>query len=391
MEVIRSGFDKLELSLNVVASPELCEVLTAAREYARSKPNAIVGAYFNGLDLIVRSHGAPGGYAYVFETDALPANWFLKDSAASSGWGARVAVRALPLVLYGLNWVKAELDKTIELLGLKVPPNGFSISRVDYAVDCLLPDFELKPENFVIHSSTNLHRYYEPDEMLVAGKSWRPTSVRIGGITRKQIGVYDKLRQVRQLGKPEMYEIWDAIREDQGERPLVYSGEGADSIWRVELRAGKEYLKERWQVTGWGSLVEHLPEFLAEIMKTMRYAEPTSDNNRSRWPNHPLWDLVAVEIAQNAMRHLPSVDLERVLYTSKAAKIEWFEANMLGNAISHAALTGVTSDGMADHLVWLSDRLRQLNEDHRVSCDLRLEQARDRYRGLLARFNDCDS
>jgi hypothetical protein len=389
MEVIRSGFDKLELALNVVVPAELCEHLASAKEYAmdlaRKNRFAQSGTQFNGLDLIMRPTGSGGGYAYSFETVQPEANWFLKESSVRCGWGARVAVRALPLVLYGFGWVKAELEKTINALGLKVPPNGVSISRVDYAVDCLAPGFEINTENFVVHSSTNVNKHLEAEDMSVAGKSWRESSVRLGGVTRKQIAVYDKLREVRQKQKSEMYEIWDAARASQGLRPLVYSGVEADAIWRVELRAGKEYLKDRWGVTGWGGLIEHLPALLAEIMRTIRYAEPTSDSNRARWPNHPLWDLVSEEVAQNVMRHVPSIGRDRVVEVALRDKIEWFETNLLGNAISHAALLEVSVEDLPDHLVGLGKKLSQLNDEHTVPAENRLSEARRRYERFLQR------
>ncbi|WP_306046262.1 hypothetical protein [Nioella sp. MMSF_3534] len=387
LEVIRSGFDKLELSLNVVVPEELCEHLASAKaeaeELAKRNQKAKCGTLYNGEDLIVRPNGAAGGYAYSVETSNLEANWFLRKSTSASGWGVRVAVRAMPLVLNGIAWVKDELEKTADAFGLSIPPNGVSISRIDYAVDCLAPGFSFNPNQFVVHSASNTTRHMQPEEMDVSGKCWKASSMRVGGITNKQIGIYDKLQEVKQKRKFDMFEIWDAARHAQGARPLVYRGEATDEIWRVELRAGKDYLKGRWDVTGWGSLFDQITDILGGILKTMRYTVPVRDTNRSRWDNHPLWNMVAEEVEQNALRHVPSVSRERLVEVRLADKLQWFETNMLGNAISHAALSGKHGDQVECHLEELAQKLKQQNRDHRVPADVRMEAVRRRYPGLV--------
>lgn len=386
-EVIRSGFDKLELSLNVAVPEELCAHLASAKaeaeEMAKQDQSARCGTLYNGEDLIVRPNGAAGGYAYSVETFNLEANWFLRKSTSASGWGVRVAVRAMPLVLNGIAWVKDELERTANAFGLNIPPNGVSISRIDYAVDCLAPGFSFDPNQFVVHSASNTTRHMPPDEMDVSGKCWKASSMRVGGITNKQIGIYDKLREVKQTRNFGMFEIWDAVRHAQGARPLIYRGEDADEIWRVELRAGKDYLKGRWDVTGWGSLFDQITDIFKDMLLSMRYTEPSQDINRSRWPKHALWEMVYDEVAENAMRHVPSVSRERLVEASLADKLQWFENNMLGNAISHAALSGKHGDQVERHLEELAQKLKQQNRNHRVPADVRMAAVRRRYPGLV--------
>lgn len=386
-EVIRSGFDKLELSLNVVIPEDLCERLAAAKEFAQELANsdrhAKCGSSFNGMDLVVRSNGGAGGYAYSFETFGLEANWFMRTSTSRLGWNVRVAIRARPLVLNGIGWVKDKLEETARAFGLVIPENGVSIARIDYAVDCLAPGFEFDAENFVVHSSCNTIRHLEESEMGVSGKSWKASSMRVGGITRKQIGIYDKLREVRQKRDRRMPLIWDAAREAAHARPLVYRGKEADDIWRVELRAGKEYLKGKWDVTGWGSLFDQLDAIFEDMLKSMRYAAPTSDTNRSRWPNHPLWEIVSKEIAENAMQDVPTVTCEQLKEATLRDKLEWFETNLLGNMVSHAVLSDIAPERFEAHMDELIPKLRHLNRIHRVPIDVRLGEAKQRYAELL--------
>jgi len=386
-EVIRSGFDKLELSLNVVIPEDLCEHLAAAKEFAqelvKTTPHARSGAFINGVDMSVRPNGGAGGYAYSFETFGLEANWFMRTSTSGLGWNVRVAIRARPLVLNGIGWVKEELEKAARAFGLVIPENGVSIARIDYAVDCLAPGFVFDKDSFVVHSSCNTSRHLDVDEMDVSGKSWKDSSMRVGGITRKQIGIYDKLREVRQKRDCEMPLIWDAARETKGARPLIYEGKNADDIWRVELRAGKDYLKGKWDVTGWGGLFDQLDDIFKDMLTSMRYVAPTSDSNRSRWSNHPLWEIVSKEIAENAMQHVPTVTRERLKEASLRDKVEWLETNILGNIVSHAALSGVAPERFEAHLDELPLRLRHLNRIHGTQLNVRLRKAAQRYEGLL--------
>lgn len=382
MEIIRSGFDKLELALNAYTPRDLEKVLEPARETAKrtNRPTPIL---FNGVKLLVRGNGANGGYAYSCDGGKMGANWFFKSHTTGGGWGIRIAVRALPLVVNGMAATKADLEDKLDRLGIKVLTNGVAISRVDYAVDCLVPGFRMVPENFVVHSNMGKSRYLEPEEMEANSTSWHENSVRIGGINRKQIGFYNKRKEVTKKRDNTLPMIWDGIRAQQGQRPLNYFGPDADEIWRIEPRAGKEHLKGRWRVTGWGSLFGALPNILQEILTTMRYAEPSSDSNRSRWPNHPIWNMAAQEIDQNLMRHVPSIAPERVIEGTRAAKIELLEIQRLGLSVALAALNRVPAAKFEDFLREHSNRDIQLNTTHGKDLSERIAEAERRYGDLL--------
>lgn len=382
MEIIRSGFDKLELALNAYTPRDLEKVLEPAKEVAKRK-NQLVPILFNGVQLLVRGHGTGGGYTYSCDGGKMGANWFFKTHTAGGGWGVRIAVRALPLVLNGMAATKADLEDKLDRLGIKVLANGVAISRVDYAVDCLLPGFRMVPENFVVHSNMAKSRYLEAEEMESNSTSWHENSVRVGGINRKQIGFYNKRKEVTKKLDRTLPTIWDNIRAQQGKRPLVYFGPEADEIWRVEPRAGKEYLKGRWRVTGWGSLFDALPNILQEIMSTMRYSEPTSDSNRSRWPNHPLWDMAVQEIDENLMSHVPSVPPERIIEGTRSAKIELLEIQRLGLSVALAVLNRVPAARFEDFLREHSNRDVQLNATHGRDLSVRIADAERRYADLL--------
>ena len=54
------------------------------------------------------------------------------------------------------------------------------------------------------------------------------------------------------------------------------------AVWRIELRAGKEHLKDRWRLRSWADLHDRLGDVMAAALDAVRPAAPTADTNRSR-------------------------------------------------------------------------------------------------------------
>jgi hypothetical protein len=66
------------------------------------------------------------------------------------------------------------------------------------------------------------------------------------------------------------------------------------------LRAGKDHLKDRWGITTWEQRDNKLGNLFARAVSDIRYTVPsTTDGERFRWDNHPLWDAVGQMVAQD--------------------------------------------------------------------------------------------
>jgi hypothetical protein len=137
--------------------------------------------------------------------------------------------------------------------------------------------------------------------MSMHGVSGRYTSVTCGKMPGRQVILYEKSREVRQKQKREWWAHWNAARSRQNLPPLS----GDETIWRLELRAGKAHLKDRWGIRTWADLDNKLGDLYARALADIRYTIPSSsDSERCRWPDHPLWE---------AVRHTVATDLREMM------------------------------------------------------------------------------
>ncbi|MBT0957914.1 hypothetical protein IV417_10975 [Alphaproteobacteria bacterium KMM 3653] len=165
------------------------------------------------------------------------------------------------MAVHGLGRAKAHVDDTLNRLGIRFGPDDISISRVDFCIDVHAPDFDLKPEYFVMHSSSNRRDYLADTEKSVNGKSGRTTSVTVGGTRNRQVIIYDKRAEVIAHGKSYWWDIWNHTLRYIGKAPLRNdtlhraaappkaltpdpAHAQANRVWRVEFRAGKDLLKD---------------------------------------------------------------------------------------------------------------------------------------------------
>lgn len=153
MRIVHRGFDRLELSIEANIPPELFEYLDPIREEAEDARETRAVSY-GGAEFDLLPHGVQG-YRFILQSGPLPVTWFFKKPNARDPWGIRIVVGSLFLATQGLGMVRAYTAKTLERLGVRYGPRQVSIGRTDFCVDILAPEFELTPENFVIHSHTN--------------------------------------------------------------------------------------------------------------------------------------------------------------------------------------------------------------------------------------------
>ena len=328
IEVLYRNFDGLDLSLQGALRRDLVAVLDLAKAEAQKKGCAVVIDY-RGVRLSVAETGAPHGYAFRCDTGDDGATWFFKRSMNPADWNMRVSVKSMALALYGLGGVRARL---YEFLAIAAETIGIeSLSRVDYAVDLLLPAFVLVPEHFVMHSHCDRRDHVEPEEMAINGKSGRVTSVTVGHMPRRELIVYDKRAEVIQKHKVHWWEIWNAGRRPRGLPELDPKDRRHTAVWRVEARAGKEHLKG-WGITRWSDLDAKAGDMLTGILKAIRYTVPFVDSNRSRWPDAPIWQTVRDQIAGDLFEMTSGAAPVRVKQVRRNHLIETLSKQITGTA-----------------------------------------------------------
>jgi hypothetical protein len=75
-----------------------------------------------------------------------------------------------------------------------------------------------------------------------------------------------------------------------------------NSAAKVRFRAGKELLKDRWNIRTWAQFFDRFGDLCRETDEVVRYTEPNAtDCNRARWPNHLICELACSEMNGDLM------------------------------------------------------------------------------------------
>lgn len=334
IEPIYRGFDGLDVTFQGRIPGDLCEVLEGAKVEAMEarRPTLVE---WRGQSFHVAESGARGGYAYRCDTGPEGATWFFSKNQKADQWNIRVSCKSAWLATKGFGRVRAEIYAFLEAIGADVM--GEAIARVDYAVDVAASDlggFVLDPTAFVMHSHTS--RADHAEDIDIHGVSGRYTSVTVGKMPGRQVIIYDKTREAAARQKKEWPEIWNASLAKQGRAPL----DEGDRVFRVELRAGKTYLKERWGITTWADLDNKLGDLFAATLADIRYCRSNGDSNRARWPLHPIWEAVGKAVAGDLFEMCSGATPGVVKEVRRSQLAQTMSAMILGLLASWSLATG---------------------------------------------------
>jgi len=158
----------------------------------------------------------------------------------------------------------------------------------------------------------------------------------------RQVIIYDKRREMIVKLKPLWWNIWNANLTHDGWIELDATDAAQSRVWRIEIRADKKLLKDRWRVRTGAELDGLFGDIVAEVFQKVRYCVPhTTDTNRARWPNAAIWDLAEAE-AQCDLEDMRShIDPDKVKHVHRQEHIRLVMAQDVGNAITLEALEGV--------------------------------------------------
>ena len=378
MLLLHKGFDALDLALPMTISTGLSDEIDGVKAFLNSIQQSEGNIDFERNNLIIFPNGARGGYAYHCKFAETQNHWFFKKpSDKRDKWGTRISCAARNLALDGIQGVREQLSKELDFLKLVYEPGTESLGRVDFALDFLAPDFILNPDHFIMHARNGWSEHIT-DEMEVHGRSGRTTSVTIGKNPNRQIIVYDKREET--IKKPShMPIIWEDSLGRMNEPLPDWSQPALSRVWRVEIRFFKEYLKNKAGVRTFADLALALPEMLRKIVDQIRYTIPTSDSNRARWPDHPLWQRVREEIDCDFSTIRSEVDKESVDAFVLAEKDQYLARQIAGCILNRAALRGVELDGLTNFTM---SQAKMIAENYEAMCDRtkeKLDQAKLKY------------
>jgi len=381
MEVIHKGFDTVNLSIEAQIPKEFLDFLDAEKATAEEERSTRPISYA-GLDFDLLHHGGHG-YRFILKGGPLGVHWMIKKPNPKEPWGIFISIGSTLLATQGLGYARALIDNTLERMGVSYQTHQVSLNRADFCVDILAPDFELIPDNFVTHSHTNRADHTSPEsEMRSNGKSGRFTSCTLGKMPGRQIIVYDKRREVIDKQKPIWWEIWNANLKGLGFPALDPKNPANSRVWRIEVRAGKDLLKGRWQIRTWEDFDRLFGDLAAESLDKIRYCVPSpEDTNRARWPNHPIWELVKSTMAEDLEELRSFVEPTRVKEVHRMQHIKVMTDLIFGNAIALCGLEDVQPDDLEANLDGIGKKLQAefLADKERAQSKLAVVKGRYRF------------
>lgn len=314
--VLSWGIDSIQESYNAQLKPSVMEVLEKAKaEAAELDPSRETGVIVNiaGYDVEVKGKGATGGSSFVIATGS----WMVLF-AKNRDWAVNVRYLADGLWLRDLDELRTEISTLIYEVCLwegEGPPK-VSLSRADFCFDVHSPEFteEMRPEilsEFCKHSSCKF-KAHSKDLEGMHGRGKQLETVTIGSKKGLELQVYDKTKEITEAsGKTYMYDRW--CDPETGEVP------DAD-MWRVELRFGKDFLKNR-KVNTLDDFLDNIDELRTEAMHKIRLTERNGDSNLARRPYHPLWSVCLKNYATHDILPIDrTVDGQRIALREQAIK-----------------------------------------------------------------------
>ncbi|MEH6488864.1 hypothetical protein [Hyphomonas oceanitis] len=376
MDLVHSGFDNLDITFFGKISPQQAELFQTHQDHAkvwRSPSKCRIGdVCFN-----IAQTGRRGGYAFRADTGPFGEIWSFKRPNENDPWGIHVSCSSFACATLGLRGVRKKLDDTLVALGVNVPAGMQSISRIDFCMDFLAPDFVPDPAHFVMHPRFSQRTTEDPQPKTYLGRSGRVETVMIGKNPGRQVIVYDKRTEVLKFGKAQWPEIWNRNRKASGLPLLDMSNPSSSQVWRLELRAYKKHLKEYWKVASWWELQQKLPDILFGLLDDIRYTTPSGDSHRSRWPNHPMWDDAHKVLTRDLLSMLTFASEERIIETQRTDLIRKLTAQIAGCTITLAAMRREKDVGVFAEK--FSKELAELYRAQAERTQQKFDQAREIY------------
>lgn len=427
-QVIYHNFDKLEVSYQGAVPAAMLDKLKEAKESAQREDAGKMLSLTNALEVMVMPSGATGGYTYSFDTGGTGAKVFVRHNHNPESWNLRISVRSTCLATKGLKGALQHIREICNALGAlgvhrypdrKQEPFDTlveSIARVDYCMDVIANDFMPKRERIIAHSRTG--RKFHMPEMDVMERGKLIETVTLGKMPNKQICIYNKTKEIAVKKTVYWYEIWqnaldkkrlntvsktvspkpETISKTVLENPetvsktlleTVYNGFETvkivlpeDTVWRFEIRVGKDALKDAGIIT-FQQMQEKLPALFAKILERTRIAvdEPEGENP-NRWDVHPLWKRfqyhAAACFADTDVDFPPTLVADLLLEERKIM----MEKGILGNLVAYTAMRRMRLDELPDLMQNLPERLSTYMQADPNGLAKKYREAQGRYAHL---------
>ncbi|WP_281023688.1 hypothetical protein [Minwuia sp. IMCC3009] len=374
-KLLHAGFDTIDLAIQGSLPPKILDQLRAARDEAATQQEPALCHLSDGkFAAHVSSHGAKGGYAFLLSTGPTGANWMIKDSSDPNQWNIFVSPRSTMLLTNGYAETFTTIEQTIADLGGKVI--GVSLNRADFAMDFQTFGFELEIDRFVTHARCKLKPYWskadqakDTDQPRSVLNGRRVESVTIGSMPGRQIIVYDKRTEAIARHKPHWFEVWGVDRDD----PDL-------EVWRVEVRAGKDHLKDAYNIRTLEDFENSIGDVIVNSLEKIRYlASRQTDSNISRQILHPLWEATQATAKRELLDLRSGLSPDQIRSIEREKAVDIYLKQVFGNAVGCAVAMGWDDDAIGEKLPTLMvEKLKAVFENDPEAFEKAISRTRKR-------------
>jgi hypothetical protein len=374
MQPIYQNFDGLDFSICGAFPDDALEVLRIAKEQSQKLhgQHVLIEIGAAQMPVSVYPFGAGGGYFVKFDTGPDGALWFVKDTTTPKAGNVRISCSSLMLALNGLEGTKAILFEQMKNIGVVFAPNGHDvkIGRFDYCFDFIMDeDFEPDPKHFVKHPKSKIKGVVDEKVYFTIELPYFQ-SVTVGKMPNRQVIIYDKTAEIVDHLKPYWWDIWGLKSESIKGR-----------IWRIEVRAGANEL-DRWNLRTFEDMERMAGDVILDILKTIRFALPTDDTNRSRWPSHPIWSACQQSAESVLAPYISNADRKKIITDLRDSVTTRAVKNIRGSFATLTHLLGY-EDGEVDKTIeYIAEDVFTFAEQNPKEFRKRVKRARDKYKLL---------
>ena len=156
----------------------------------------------------------------------------------------------------------------------------------------------------------------------------------------RQIIVYDKRREAIAKRKLFWFKVWNIERDDP-----------AQEVCRIEVRAGKKELKDRWGMRTFDDVDQSIGDVIRHALDEVRYLAPfQSDSNVTRQQNDPLWQVMIDHVEQGLFDFRSGLLPSLVKEVEREQAIATYAGLLVGMAAPLAAALGLLDDQVETRL-----------------------------------------
>jgi hypothetical protein len=373
-KLLYAGFDSVYVALQGALPAETIEVLRKAREAAAERHEPIlVSIGLAGEEMHLAPGGLSGGYAFRADTGPIGEMLAFKENNDPQEWNGFASIHASTLAALGFRAAREQLFARLARMGFAMV--GHSVNRIDYAADFLTQGFELRPDGFVAHPRIKRKVYwsdaanddsFHPSAVL-AGR--RVEAMTIGKMPGRQVIVYDKRAEAIAKRKLFWFKKWGIDPADE-----------AAEVTRVEVRAGKKALKDRWHLHTFDDVDRAIGDVILAALDEVRYVAPLQrDSNVSRHRLDPLWQAMIAHVEYGLSDFRAGLLPSDVREVERQNAIDTYSAQALGNIAGLAVAEGMDDRAIEARLaIRLARMINAALSDRRGKFQRSIDRARER-------------